>query len=66
MVFHSAGAVDKGINLDRVCLSICQAFLGCVGFNNFTYDQGMAADRLSLAKELCTSDHWYLNVVGLE
>jgi hypothetical protein len=27
MVFHSAGGVDKGINLDRVCLSICQAFL---------------------------------------
>ena len=33
MVFHSAGAVDKGVNLDRVCLSICQAFLSYVGFN---------------------------------
>ena len=33
MVFHSAGAVDKGINLARVCLSICQAFLRYIGFN---------------------------------
>ena len=66
MVFHSTGAVDKGVNLDWICLSICQAFLGYVGFNDLTDNQGMAADRLSLAKKLGTSDHWYINAVGLE
>jgi len=43
MVFHSTSDVDKGIDLPGICISICQATFGYVGFNDFTDNQDMAS-----------------------